>query len=126
MTAPATADTKRRGLVPPGKLVRLWPRLRPHRVALGIALVTLLSSGAITLAFPKLGGKLLDAAFQSHDRALLDRIALGLFLLFCLQAVLNYVQTYFLTATGERAVADLRRELYGKLLELSPGFFAER
>ena len=119
-------DLPRGGLVRPGKLVRLWPRVRPYRGALALALVALVCSGAITLAFPKLGGSLLDAAFQARDRALLDRIALGLFLLFVLQAGLNYVQTYFLTSTGERAVAGLRRELFGKLLELPPGFFADR
>jgi subfamily B ATP-binding cassette protein MsbA len=110
----------------PGKLVRLWPRLAPHRGALAIALLALAGSGAVTLAFPRLGGALLDAAFQARDRALLDRLALGLFLLFVLQAGLNYLQTYLLTSTGERAVAGLRRELYAKLLTFSPGFYAER
>ena len=43
-----------------------------------------------------------------------------------MQAVLNYIQTYLLSATGERAVAGLRRELFGKLLEMPPGFFADR
>jgi ATP-binding cassette, subfamily B, bacterial MsbA len=126
VTLPPPRVETRRGFVPPGKLVRLWPRIRPYRGALALALVTLLLSGAITLAFPKLGGSLLDAAFQARDRALLDRIALGLFLLFVLQAGLNYLQTYLLTATGERAVAGLRRELFGKLLELPPGFYADR
>jgi subfamily B ATP-binding cassette protein MsbA len=126
VTAPAPRVETKRGFVPPGKLVRLWPRIRPYRGALAVALVTLLLSGAITLAFPKFGGALLDAAFQAHDRALLDRIALGLFLLFVLQAFLNYGQTYLLTSTGERAVAGLRRELFGKLLEMPPGFFADR
>jgi subfamily B ATP-binding cassette protein MsbA len=46
--------------------------------------------------------------------------------LFAVQAALNYVQTYLLTATGERAVAGLRRELFGKLLEMPPSFFADR
>ena len=46
--------------------------------------------------------------------------------MFAIQAVLNYVQTYWLSATGERAVAGLRRELFGKLLEMPPGFFADR
>lgn len=126
MTAPAPKVEVKRGFVPPGKLVRLWPRVRPFRKALFFALVTLLVSGGITLAFPKLGGMLLDAAFQAHDRELVDRIALGLFLLFCFQALLNYAQTYLLTATGERAVAGLRRELFTKLLEFPPGFFADR
>ena len=126
MTAPAPRVETKRGFVPPGKLVRLWPRIRPYRGALAVALVTLLLSGAITLSFPKLAGMILDAAFQAHDRHLVDELALGLFLLFCLQAVLNYTQTYLLTSTGERAVAGLRRELFSKLLEFPPGFFAER
>jgi subfamily B ATP-binding cassette protein MsbA len=67
-----------------------------------------------------------DAAFVRHDRTMLDRIALGLIILFAVQAVLNYAQTYWLTATGERAVAGLRRELFAKLLEMPAGFFAER
>ncbi len=116
----------KRGFVAPGKLVRLWPRIRPYRWSLAFALVTLLASGGITLAFPKLAGMILDAAFQARDRQLVDELALGLFLLFCLQAVLNYTQTYLLTSTGERAVAGLRRELFAKLLEFPPGFFAER
>jgi subfamily B ATP-binding cassette protein MsbA len=69
---------------------------------------------------------LLDAAFERGDRALLDRLALGLVALFTVQAILSYVQAYLLSATGERAVAGLRRELFSKLLEMPPGFFAER
>ena len=116
-----------RGVIPrPGKLVRLWPRLAPYRGSLALAPLALTGSGAVTLAFPRLGGALLDAAFQARDRALLDRLALGLFLLFVVQAGLNYLQTYLLTSTGERAVAGLRRELYAKLLTFSPGFYAER
>ena len=126
MTAGADRPEVKRGFVAPGKLVRLWPRIRPYRGALALALVALTLSGSITLAFPKLGGSLLDAAFSARDRGLLDRIALGLFLLFIVQALLNYAQTYLLTATGERAVAGLRRDLFGKLLELPPGFFADR
>lgn len=46
--------------------------------------------------------------------------------LFTVQAFLNYVQAYLLAATGERAVAGLRRELFSRLLEMPPGFFADR
>ncbi|HET9869299.1 MAG TPA: ABC transporter transmembrane domain-containing protein, partial [bacterium] len=113
-------------MAPPGQLARLWPRIRPYRGALSIALVTLLLSGGISLAFPQLAGYLVDAAFVRHSRSYLDQIALGLVGLFTVQAALNYIQTYLLTATGERAVAGLRRELFGKLLEMPPGFFADR
>ncbi len=85
-----------------------------------------MASAAIGLAFPLAVGWLLDAAFVRGDRALLDRVALGLLALFGVQALLTYAQTWLLGATGERAVAGLRQELFDKLLTLPPGFFAER
>ena len=121
----ATAPGGRRRLPSPGPLARLWPRVRPYRAGLSLAIVSLLLSAGIGLAFPQIVRYLLDAAFLRHDRALLDRIGLVLFGMFAVQAVLNYVQTYHLSATGERAVAGLRRELFEKLLTMPPGFFAE-
>jgi subfamily B ATP-binding cassette protein MsbA len=100
--------------------------VRPHRVALAWALLALVLSGAIGLAFPQAVRYLLDAAFERGDRALLDRIAIALVAMFLVQALLTYVQAYLLSATGERAVAGLRRELFSRLLELPPGFFADR
>ncbi|HEX5386910.1 MAG TPA: ABC transporter transmembrane domain-containing protein [Gemmatimonadales bacterium] len=118
--------TRKRRLPSPSKLGRLWPRVRPYRWGLAAAMVALIVSGAIGLAFPQVVRYLLDAAFINHDRKILDRIALVLLGLFAVQAVLNYVQTYLLSATGERAVAGLRRELFDRLLDMPPGFFAER
>jgi subfamily B ATP-binding cassette protein MsbA len=118
--------TPRWGLRPPGRLNRLWPRVRPYRSGLVISLIALVASAAIGLAFPLIVRQLLDAAFLGGDRALLNYIALVLLVLFSLQAIFNYVQAYYLSATGERAVAGLRQELFGKLLEMPPGFFADR
>ena len=69
---------------------------------------------------------LLDAAFVQKDRALLNRIALWLLGLFALQAVLNFAQVYLIAASAERVVAALRRNLFARLVRLSPGFFADR
>jgi subfamily B ATP-binding cassette protein MsbA len=125
MTDSITEAATRR-LPPPGRLVRLWPRVRPYRGQLALATVALVASGLAALAFPMAVRYLLDAAFVDRDRALLDRIALGLVVLFVIQAGLNYVQAYLLSAVGEQSVAGLRRELFGRLLEMPPGFFAER
>jgi len=124
-TQPVTTSPRRR-LPSPKQLGRLWPRLRPYRGGLALATVALLLSGAIALAFPQIVRYLLDAAFLQRNRGLLDRIAVVLLALFAVQAGLNYVQTYYLSATGERAVAGLRRELFDKLLTMPPGFFADR
>jgi ATP-binding cassette, subfamily B, bacterial MsbA len=90
------------------------------------ASVTLIVSALLGLAFPMVVRYLLDAAFVQHNRQVLDRIAIGLVVLFSVQAVLNYAQTYLLSAVGERVVARLRTELFSKLLDMTPGFFAER
>jgi subfamily B ATP-binding cassette protein MsbA len=90
------------------------------------AALTLVASALIGLAFPMVVRFLLDAAFVRQNRETLDRIAIGLVVLFSIQAVLNYAQTYLLSAVGERVVAGLRRELFAKLLAMPPSFFAER
>jgi ATP-binding cassette, subfamily B, bacterial MsbA len=122
----ATTTTEPRRLPPPGRLVRLWPRVRQYRGMLALATLTLVLSALIGLAFPMVVRYLLDAAFIEKSRAALDRIAVGLIVLFTIQALLNYAQTYLLSAVGERVVAGLRQELFGRLLTMPPGFFAER
>jgi subfamily B ATP-binding cassette protein MsbA len=91
-----------------------------------VAFVCLVASASIALAFPQIVRHLLDAAFISANADLLNRIALGLLLLFAIQAVLNFVQVYFLTSTSELVIAQLREDLFAHLVRLSPGFFTER
>jgi subfamily B ATP-binding cassette protein MsbA len=124
--AAADAEAPRRKLVSPKPLTRLLPRVKPHAGALTIAAICLAASAGIGLVFPLIVGHLLDAAFVRANAWQLDRIAGGLLILFAVQALLNFVQVYFLSATGERVVAALRKELFAHLVKLSPGFFADR
>ncbi|HMA20408.1 MAG TPA: ABC transporter transmembrane domain-containing protein, partial [Gemmatimonadaceae bacterium] len=120
------AETPSKRLPSPKPLGQLVPRVRPHASRILGALICLLISVGIGLAFPQIVKHLLDAAFVEHDSHLLDRIALGLIGLFAIQAVLNFSQVYLLTITSERIVATLRRDLFAHLIRLSPGFFTER
>src|SRR2546428_163893 len=105
----AGARARMRIFPSPRALVRLWPRIRPHRWRLLVATVCLTASAAIGLAFPQIVRYLLDAAFVRHDGALLDRIALGLVGLFTIQGLLHFSQAYLLSSAGERVVARLRK-----------------
>ncbi|MDP9204762.1 MAG: ABC transporter transmembrane domain-containing protein [Gemmatimonadota bacterium] len=102
------------------------PRIRPYLWRLIAAFTCLLGSAGIALAFPQIVRHLLDAAFISGDASLLNRIALGLLVLFAIQALLNFVQVYLLTSTSELVIAQLREDLFAHLVRLSPGFFTER
>ncbi len=99
--------------------------MRPYRFRLALAAMCLLVAASVGLAFPLVVRYLLDAAFQSRDRALLDRIAMGLLALFALQGAMNFAQVFLLTSTTERVIAKLREDVFAHLLRLSPGFFTE-
>jgi subfamily B ATP-binding cassette protein MsbA len=107
-------------------LKRLVPRVRPHLGKLSIAAVCLVVSSGIGLAFPRIVQHLLDAAFKKGSSEELNTIALGLLLLFIVQALLNVVQVYLLTSTAELVVAKVRTDLFAHLVRLSPGFFTDR
>ena len=122
---PSTEKGARR-LQSPKPLARLWPLLRPYAWRLALASLCLLVAAGVGLAFPQVVRHLLDAAFERHDGALLDRIAILLLALFALQGVMNFVQVYLLSSTTERVLARLREDLFAHLVRLSPGFFTER
>ena len=107
-------------------LRRLGPRVRPYRAPLLIAGVLMLCSVGIGLAFPLVVRELLDAAFLAEDSALLNRIAIGLLLLFAVLAMVNFSQSYLTASVSEKVVADLRRDIFSSLVYQPPGFFADR
>lgn len=125
--APLSPDApKSRRPVSLRPLAALLPRLRPYAGRLAVCAVCLLVAAAVGLAFPQVVRHLLDAAFQQRDRALLDRIAIGLVLAFALQGAMNFVQVFLLTGTSERVVARLREDVFAHLVRLSPSFYTER
>src|SRR6476469_6540030 len=118
--------TRARKPVSPAPLRAIVPRVRPYAGTLAFCAICLVIAAGVGLAFPLVVRYLLDAAFQQRDRALLDRIALGMIVLFALQGTMNFVQVYLLTSTSERVIAKLREDVFAHLVRLSPGFFTEQ
>ncbi|MFI5250016.1 MAG: ABC transporter transmembrane domain-containing protein, partial [Gemmatimonadales bacterium] len=110
----------------PKPLTRLLPLLRPYAGRLAVACICLITAAAVGLIFPSAVRYLTDAGFKQHSRRLLDRIALGLLVLFAVQGTMNFVQVFILTSTAERVIARLREDLFGHLIRLSPAYFTER
>ena len=105
---------------------RLFGYLRPHWRPFAIALVGLVVSSAVGLAFPLIIAGITTEVVAGGDAAGLDRLIVMLIGLFCVQAVGGFVQTYLLGVVGERVVAQLRGELFGRLITLSLDFHASR
>ncbi len=105
---------------------RLLGYLRPHLRPFSVALVGLLLGSAIGLAFPLIIAGITTQVVAGGDLAGLDRLIFLLVALFVLQAVGGFIQTWLLGVVGERVVAQMRGELYGRLITLSLDFHGER
>ncbi len=104
---------------------RLWGYLRPQLVPFSVALVGLLIGSLAGLAFPLVIAGITTQVVAGGDPAGLDRLVVLLVVLFFIQAVGGFVQTWLLGVVGERVVAQLRGELYGRLVTLSLDFFGQ-
>ena len=104
---------------------RLFRYLRPQLRPFAIALVALLVGSAVGLAFPLIIAGITTEVVAGADPAGLDRLLVMLIGLFVVQAIAGFIQTYLLGVVGERVVAQLRGELYGRLITLSLDFHGQ-
>lgn len=104
-------------------LARLLRLAAPYRLQLVISAVCLVISSLTMLAFPMLIQRIVDSAINLGDASTITGLALTLIGIFIVQAIFNFGQSYLLTYTGERLVADLRKRLYSHLQSLSLSFY---
>ncbi|WP_144140105.1 ABC transporter transmembrane domain-containing protein [Paraburkholderia sp. BCC1884] len=113
--------------VPPspriGPLFSLFPFLRPYVGRWALAFLALVTSAGATLALPVAFKYLIDRGFAAGDRAHIDRYFLALFVVSLVLAGATALRFYLVSWLGERVTADLRRAVYGHVLEMSPQFF---
>jgi len=102
---------------------RLLGYVRPHLRLFGLALVGLILSAGLGLVFPLLIARITTVVVAGGDMGGLDRLVLLLIVLFSVQAVGSFLQTYFLGVVGERIVARLRSDLFARLVTLSLDFY---
>jgi ATP-binding cassette, subfamily B, bacterial MsbA len=103
---------------------RLFAYLRPHWRPFALALVGLVISSAVGLAFPLIIAGITTEVVAGGDAPGLDGLIVALIGLFLVQAAGGFLQTYLLGVVGERVVAQIRGQLFGRLITLSLDFHA--
>ena len=107
-----------------GKLRHLLTLLRPYRGRVIVMLLALLVATAAALVPPYLAGLAIDAGIDEGDLNALTLILIA----FVAAALINwgatYVQTYLINWVGQRALQDLRIQLFEHLQRLSIGFYS--
>src|ERR1700678_3321178 len=104
-------------------LMRLRTYLRPYRLRIIGALVALAVSSSIVLGLGSALKYLIDDGIDKNDVTLLDRSFVIFIGLTVLLAVATYSRYYLVSWVGEKAVADIRRDVYNRVIRLDTAFF---
>jgi len=118
------SDDDQTGKVFDGRIARrLAGYVRPHlRLVVG-AVTLLVIEGLLQLAGPLLTRQVIDVALPAHDAAAIGRATTLFIGALAAQFGADYGQLVFTNLLGQRAMHDLRRELFDHLQHLSVEFF---
>jgi len=106
-----------------GSLRMLLGYLRPYAWRVVGASMALLMAAGLVLGLGQGLRQLIDQGFGMGSEAQLDRAALVMFLVVATLAVATGCRFYLVSWLGERVAADLRRDVFNKVIALSPDFF---
>jgi ABC-type multidrug transport system fused ATPase/permease subunit len=106
------------------RLRHLVSLLGPYRDRVMLMFVALVLATGAALAPPYLAGRAIDDGIHKHDMSVLTVIVI----LFLAAAAINwaatYAQTFLINWVGQRALQDLRIEVFQHLQRLSIGFYS--
>src|SRR5664279_5319250 len=123
----------------------LFTYLKPYRAKFILSLVFIALSAFTTSLFPLFLGKMIDAASPgsslpgiANNGAVsigvslknihwsLNTTLLLIFIQLGIQTIFSFMRVYLLTEVGEKSLADMRRDVYSKLLSMPMSFFSEK
>ncbi len=105
-----------------GALSGLWPFLRPYGLMMTLAGIALVVTAMISLVLPLAVRRVVDN-FEIGAGALLDQYFAMALLMAGLLAIGTAVRYYLVTRLGERVVADIRKAVFERMINMSPAFF---
>ena len=121
------------GTTPPKRLSReslaIFGRLvvyiKPRAGWLSISFLALIFSALLGLILPLVVQNLIDGVLIEQELTRLNQLGFGLLGVFAVQAVFSFIHQYTLALVGERAIADIRLDVYRHLQRLSLSFYAD-
>src|ERR1700729_139587 len=106
------------------KLRGLAELLSPYRWRVAAMFVSLILATAAALAPAPLAKVAIDQGINKHDVQALDLVVVAFLASAVVYAVASYAQTYLVGWVGQRALQDLRAQLFAHLQSLSIGFYS--
>ena len=105
------------------KLRGLARLLAPYKLRVAAMLLALIAAAGTALAPAPLAKLAIDQGIARHDMGALELVVGAFLASVVLYAVATYAQTYLVGWVGQRALQDLRLQLFAHLQRLSLGFY---
>ncbi|HEY8401546.1 MAG TPA: ABC transporter transmembrane domain-containing protein [Cytophagaceae bacterium] len=103
--------------------------IKPYKWKFIAGLVFIALSGGTTMAFPYLLKELIDSAHQikqGNTAISVNIFALSMLAVLGVQMVFSFLRVYLFSYVGESAVADMRKDIYSRMLRMPMEFYAQR
>jgi ATP-binding cassette, subfamily B, bacterial len=104
-------------------LLSLMPYIARYRWQALAALAALLIAAVTTLIVPIAVRRMIDFGFSRESASLIDSYFAVMIAIVAVLALASAARFYLVTTLGERIVADLREEVFGHVVSLSPAYF---
>jgi ATP-binding cassette subfamily B multidrug efflux pump len=108
---------------PRNALTRLLPYLNPFKVILILVMVFVVIYTVLGLIGPYLMGVAIDKFIATKDAAGLVKIALVMLAVYLLNNLFQAISAWLMSDVSQRALKQLRKDLFGHLQSLPIGFF---
>ncbi len=109
------------------KALRLYSYVLPYKWHFIIGMILLSAGSLIFLGIMKIPGEILNIISGEPSLGLtLGRLFFFLVILLVIQSLLSYLRVILFAIVSEKSVANLRSDLYKKLISLEIPFFEER
>ena len=104
------------------KAVSIFRFVKPYRVQYIIGFIFLILSTGTTMSFGLLIGQI-TSVIQGKSAYTLNQVTLFFVGVLIAQAIFSFFRIYFFSQVSERAMADVRRAAYSKIITLPIPFF---
>ncbi|HEV7350986.1 ABC transporter ATP-binding protein [Telluribacter sp.] len=97
----------------------------PYKWLFIVGFVFLILSTGTSLAFPKLIGSIIEV-IEGKSPYTINQITLLLVVILVFQSIFSFLRIYLFARVSERAMADVRRDVYSKIITLPIVFLEQR
>ena len=107
------------------KILGVFRFILPYKWIFSLGLVALALSSITLLSFPYFSGKLLDIASGKTNQhfSTINEVAILLIIILFLQSIFSFLRVYTFSFVTEKALADVRQNVYQKIIWSPMSFF---